>query len=147
MLASFHFHSRSLASVKSRLVVPFWYQPTRVVSEKGPLNGCVCVCVSVMVTWTISLFDLIVADWSQKVTYAHGVCVCVQQKFTMDTAYYIVRELMNTERTYKKDLEVIALVCVVYVYGYMYNVVKNMDRKCLHLSLIHVFVVCLCVIC
>jgi len=37
----------------------------------------------------------------------------VQQKFTMDTAYYIVRELMNTERTYKKDLEVIALVSVV----------------------------------
>ena len=28
----------------------------------------------------------------------------------MDTAYYIVRELMNTERTYKKDLEVIAVV-------------------------------------
>jgi len=46
------------------------------------------------------------------------MCVCVQQKFTMDTAYYVVRELMNTERTYKKDLEVIALVsitCVSYV--------------------------------
>jgi len=28
----------------------------------------------------------------------------------MDTAYYIIRELMNTERTYKKDLEVIAVV-------------------------------------
>ena len=26
---------------KSRLVVPFWYQLTRVVPEKGPLNGCV----------------------------------------------------------------------------------------------------------
>ena len=33
-----------LASVKSRLVLPFWYRPTRVVPEKGPLNGCVCVC-------------------------------------------------------------------------------------------------------
>jgi len=21
----------------------FWYPPTRVVSDKGPLNGCVCV--------------------------------------------------------------------------------------------------------
>ena len=31
----------SLASVKSRLVLPFWYRPTRVVLEKGPLNGCV----------------------------------------------------------------------------------------------------------
>ena len=32
-----------LASVKSRLVLPFWYRLTRVVPEKGPLNGCVCV--------------------------------------------------------------------------------------------------------
>jgi len=33
----------SFASVKSRLVLPFWYRPTWVVPEKGPLNGCVCV--------------------------------------------------------------------------------------------------------
>jgi len=32
----------SLASVKSRLVLPFWYRLTRVVLDKGPLNGCVC---------------------------------------------------------------------------------------------------------
>ena len=32
-------HSPSLALVKSRLVLPFWYRPTRVVLEKGPLNG------------------------------------------------------------------------------------------------------------
>ena len=37
-----HCHSLSLASVKSRLVLPFWYRLTRVVPEKGPLNGCVC---------------------------------------------------------------------------------------------------------
>ena len=36
--------SLSLASVKSRLVLPFWYWLTRVVPDKGPLNGCVCVC-------------------------------------------------------------------------------------------------------
>ena len=40
-----HCHSLSLASVKSRLVFPFWYWLTWVVPEKGPLNGCVCVCV------------------------------------------------------------------------------------------------------
>ena len=40
-----HCHSLSLVSVKSRLVLPFWYRPTRVIPEKGPLNGCVCVCV------------------------------------------------------------------------------------------------------
>ena len=40
-----HCHSLSLASVKSRLVLPFWYRLTRVVPEKRLLNGCVCVCV------------------------------------------------------------------------------------------------------
>jgi len=29
-----------LASVKSRLVLPFWYRLTQVVLEKRPLNGC-----------------------------------------------------------------------------------------------------------
>ena len=36
-----HCHSLSLASVKSRLVLPFWYRLTWVFPEKGPLNGCV----------------------------------------------------------------------------------------------------------
>ena len=40
-----HCHSLSPASVKSRLVLPFWYWPTRVAPDKAPLNGCVCVCV------------------------------------------------------------------------------------------------------
>jgi len=31
----------SLASVKSRLVLPFWYRLTWVVPDKEPLNGCV----------------------------------------------------------------------------------------------------------
>jgi len=39
-----HCHWLSVASVKSRLVLPFWYWLTRVVPDKGPLNGCVCVC-------------------------------------------------------------------------------------------------------
>ena len=38
-----HCHSLSLASVKSRLVLSFWYQLTRAVLDKRPLNGCVCV--------------------------------------------------------------------------------------------------------
>ena len=35
-----HCHSLSLASVKSRLVLPFWYRSTRVVPDRGPLNRC-----------------------------------------------------------------------------------------------------------
>jgi len=34
--------TQSLASVKSILVLPFWYRLTRVVPDKGPLNGHVC---------------------------------------------------------------------------------------------------------
>ena len=32
---------------KIQIFLPFWYRLTRVVPEKGPLNGCVCVCVCV----------------------------------------------------------------------------------------------------
>jgi len=41
-----HGHSPSLASVKSRLVLPFWYRLTRVDPDKGPSvkRACVCVC-------------------------------------------------------------------------------------------------------
>ena len=59
-----HCHSLSLASVKSRFVLPFWYRLTRVVSDRGPLNRCVCVCMCVCVHacvcfnhfYTLSLF-------------------------------------------------------------------------------------------
>jgi len=44
----------SLASVKTRLVLPFWYRLTWVVLNKAPLNGCVCVCVCVCVGHTTS---------------------------------------------------------------------------------------------
>ena len=35
--------TQCLASVKSRLVLLFWYWLTRVVPDNGPLYGCVCV--------------------------------------------------------------------------------------------------------
>ena len=48
-----HCHSLSLVSVKSRLVLPFWYRLTQVVQEKGPLNAraCVCVCLWISGNW------------------------------------------------------------------------------------------------
>jgi len=36
--------TQCLVSVKSRLVLPFWYRLTRVDPEKGPLNVCMYVC-------------------------------------------------------------------------------------------------------
>jgi len=52
-----HCHSLSLASVKSRLVLPFWYRLTWVVPEKGPLNGRVRLCV--LVYLPVSYWDCI----------------------------------------------------------------------------------------
>ena len=40
-----HCHSLSLASVKSRLVLPSWFRLNRVIPDKGPLNGCMYICV------------------------------------------------------------------------------------------------------
>ena len=45
-----HCHSLSVASVKSGLVLPFWYRLTWVVREKGLLNVCMCVRV-VKINW------------------------------------------------------------------------------------------------
>ena len=64
-----HRHSLSLASVKSRLVLPFWYCLTRVVPEKGPLNGCVCVSNSTELQGVVP----------EKGPLNGCVCVCVCQ--------------------------------------------------------------------
>jgi len=63
-----HYHSLSLAPVKSRLVLPFWYRLTWVVPDKGLLNGCVCVCVHYTKTTTVSecLYAIIIKN--EKVT-------------------------------------------------------------------------------
>jgi len=54
----FTFLVPAVASVKkSRLVLPFWYWLTRVVPDKVPLNGCVCVC-EYLVSLFIVLEDL-----------------------------------------------------------------------------------------
>jgi len=55
-----HCHSLSLASLKSRLVLPFWYRLTRVVPDKGPLNGSVCVCVLSIFTVRLELKILLI---------------------------------------------------------------------------------------
>ena len=49
---------RLFASVKSRLVLPLWYRLTRVVPDKGPLNGCVCVFVLALLVGLPDFFPL-----------------------------------------------------------------------------------------
>ena len=47
----------SLASFKSKLVLPFWYRLTQAVLEKRPLNGCSSVVV-IVVTFAVNVFFL-----------------------------------------------------------------------------------------
>jgi len=52
-----HCHSLSLASVKSRLVLPFWYRRTRVVLDKGSLNRCVYVCIVIIIVSKMLIYS------------------------------------------------------------------------------------------
>ena len=66
-----HCHSLFLASAKSRFVLPFWYRLTRVVPDKGPLNGCVCVCVVTSSVCLAALWQLIsglLLQWKRRYT-------------------------------------------------------------------------------
>ena len=71
-----HSYSLSVAPVKSRLVLPFWYRLTRVVLDKGPLNGCVCVC------YTNSLS----VDFSDQCIFAMEQLLCWW--FTVSKCWY-----------------------------------------------------------
>ena len=42
---------------------------------------------------------------------------CILQRYPVDRAYYIAKELLMTERTYKKDLEVITVVRFSFVFS------------------------------
>ena len=66
-----HCHSLSLASVKSRLVLPIWYRLTWVIPEKGPLNGCVCVCVvlSLKVNIDKPIVCVFISMWNDQIIF------------------------------------------------------------------------------
>ena len=74
-----HCHSLSLASLKSRLVLPFWYRLTRVVQDRGRLNGCVCSMLTLSITNTCTVWFLqrhfLKIDWlSEGTDVASLVC-------------------------------------------------------------------------
>jgi len=73
-----HCHSLSLASVKSRLVLPFCYRLTRVVQDKRPLNMCVCVRVMLSTNYTES------CCWeSQASTWELIIIACLESQDSM----------------------------------------------------------------
>ena len=68
----YHCHSLSLASVKSRLFFPFWYWLTRVVLDKGPLNGCRFLLPTMLLLTETSVLELGIRRWtSPQKCYLH----------------------------------------------------------------------------
>ena len=74
-----HCHSLSLAPVKSRLVLPFWYRLTRVVPEKGPLNECVLFSLMETLLCFTGLKDLVtwVLSACISIPFTSSRCWCV----------------------------------------------------------------------
>jgi len=66
-----HCHSLSLATVKSRLVLPFLYRLTQVVPDKGPLNVCVLVKIT---QWKVYL--LLDLNWLFICTHTRLTALC-----------------------------------------------------------------------
>jgi len=102
-----HCHSLSLASVKSRLVLPFWYRPTWVVPEKGPLNGCVCVCVY-LVSWLHNIKFKIVnflRNYIKNVFLKHSDTGQLTQKLKDKKNWYIHLAVARTEVQHQVGLQ------------------------------------------
>ena len=85
-----------LASVKSRLVLPFRYRPTWVVLEKGPLNGCVCV--------------------------YPGYLLEIGEAGFVDTVLKLPRPLADDEMTVSCEVYTLS-VCCVFLYGDIWETV------------------------
>ena len=72
------------------LVSPFWYRLTRVVPDKGPLNGCVCVCVCVCVSRSVVLCPgdtgvCCVQKWTQNCDRRHTIYDTIRRTCAQET--------------------------------------------------------------
>jgi len=97
----------SLASFKSRLVIPFWYRLTHVVLEKRPLNGCSIVVVAVstelwIVRKRLTGWNCILEQgWWCVCMYGVGVLsssVQILQLWVICVLQYLTRLLSNRRR-------------------------------------------------
>ena len=77
-------HMAQLMPVKSRLVLPFRYRLTRVVLDKWPLKGCVCVTLQAFIFATNGSTTLIKKYWYSDSQQSYpdtlgdnGPCLCL----------------------------------------------------------------------
>jgi len=88
----------------------FWYRPTRVVPDKGPLNGCMCVCVCVYFFITV-LFKTANwhGRWGEGRNYLLGICAI----FVVQTCKYIALLYNKRPRTFTVECHELAEGCGV----------------------------------
>jgi len=94
-------------SSKSRLVLPFWHRLTRVVPDKGPLNGCCCCC-----TWVHF------AVWWWINASSH----CLNWLCFHNSGVHLLPSCLHSVRWQKVTITVCALCVPVVIY----------DRQCMH---------------
>ena len=80
-----HCHLLSLAPVKTRLVLPFWYRLTQVVLEKRPLNGC------------SSVTETYCARCSYPDTYVRNKAVDQLKQLPPDDLYDLLPQLVQVQ--------------------------------------------------
>ena len=94
-------HSLSLASVKSRLVLPFWYRLTWVVLEKGPINGCVCVNGTRQIISTEQVIHL------SDIHLGRSDCTCLIVIYTLNAyqRYYFPNSVLSANNnSHRRDI-------------------------------------------
>jgi len=83
----------SLSAVKSRLVLPFWYWLAGVVPDKGPLNGCVCLCVVVYKYFGVWNVRIVIAyTLARCMRFCHCLCAVYLLQWVLlhdDDAFYV----------------------------------------------------------
>ena len=95
-------YSLSLAPVKSRLVLPFWYRLTQVVLEKRPLNGCSCSCSSSFSSFgslIVNIFSFQKCEFCQwKFWVWHFVlnqCMCTPLPYHLHVHWFIMQLIIT----------------------------------------------------
>ena len=112
----FHCHSLSLASVNSRLVLPFWYQLTQVVPDEGLLNGCVCV---------VYMNENYEKGMTEKTHLVHCWAACYQ--FQTDE---VLMWLLHLSESPNQNL--LCMYTCIYIYIYIQIHQNNSTRHSLH---------------
>ena len=83
------------ASVKSRLVLPFWYRLTWVVPEKWLLNGCVCV---LLLNLTEKVWKSVNIWWR----YGHELCVLFFLTHSVVVVARVIIDKVNCTTSYEE---------------------------------------------